>query len=230
MIRRSVQAADRTTPFKLQALTFLSGCVPATAAVFYSVDARLDAVHHVFLRMRPDANASYVDYFHRLDPFHPRRFADSRVPLVTLRDVADVGAYERSEYCARFFAPLGLLYETELYLRDAGRIVGGISLLRSRDAPDFADAELAFLRRAHAFVEESFRWCRQAPPAPAAPPELGLTAREREVAELIRRGASNAEIARALFIGLPTVKTHVQHILAKAGVRSRAELVARLSG
>jgi len=51
----------------------------------------------------------------------------------------------------------------------------------------------------------------------------GLTAREREIAELIaRESASNAELARRLHISERTVKTHVGNILRKLGVAQRA--------
>lgn len=52
-----------------------------------------------------------------------------------------------------------------------------------------------------------------------------LTDREREVLVEIAHGLSNQEIADKLFISLPTVKTHVAHILGKIGARDRVQAV-----
>ena len=63
---------------------------------------------------------------------------------------------------------------------------------------------------------------------PSAPePELpdDLTPREAEVLALIAEGLSNAQIAERLVVSAATVKTHVNHIFAKAGVRDRAQAV-----
>ena len=54
----------------------------------------------------------------------------------------------------------------------------------------------------------------------------GLTARELEVLTEIARGLSNSEVAQRLFVSEATVKTHVNHLLAKTACRDRAGLVA----
>ncbi len=59
------------------------------------------------------------------------------------------------------------------------------------------------------------------------PPELAvLTPREREVLGLLTEGLDGSAIAERLFVSQPTVRNHIQHILAKLGVHSRAEAIA----
>jgi DNA-binding CsgD family transcriptional regulator len=57
---------------------------------------------------------------------------------------------------------------------------------------------------------------------------FGLSAREREVAELVVRGASTRQMATALSIAEYTVQDHLSHIFDKVGVRGRRALVKRL--
>ncbi|MEU2180885.1 response regulator transcription factor [Streptomyces thermolilacinus] len=61
---------------------------------------------------------------------------------------------------------------------------------------------------------------------PAVPAGGTLSAREREVVELVAKGMSNREIARELFISEATVKTHLTHLYGKLGVKDRAAAVA----
>jgi DNA-binding SARP family transcriptional activator/ATP/maltotriose-dependent transcriptional regulator MalT len=71
---------------------------------------------------------------------------------------------------------------------------------------------------------------RATPAVTAAQDPLELSARELEVARLVADGLSNPAIASALFISVPTVKTHVSHILAKLGLESRVQLASWVAG
>jgi DNA-binding NarL/FixJ family response regulator len=81
-----------------------------------------------------------------------------------------------------------------------------------------ADLDPAVQRRLLELIPE--------PPAvPPTPPD-SLTAREVDVLRLIADGLSNAEIAERLVVSEATVKTHINHLFAKTGVRDRAQAVA----
>jgi DNA-binding NarL/FixJ family response regulator len=94
---------------------------------------------------------------------------------------------------------------------------------------------LSRLRRHAAELAQAGGMPVMAPPVvtmtPARPavevPDSPLTAREREVIELVSSGATNQEIAAALVISESTVKSHVKHILRKLGAANRTEAVSR---
>ena len=116
-------------------------------------------------------------------------------------------------------------FREELLVRKALQ-AGAISyLLKNVSADELAAAiRAAHMGRSTLAPEAAEALVRAA----AQPPERGfdLTARERDVLELMVKGLSNVEIAESLVVSQSTIKTHVSSILAKLGVASRTEAVA----
>jgi predicted ATPase/DNA-binding CsgD family transcriptional regulator len=95
--------------------------------------------------------------------------------------------------------------------------------------------DVAFRRGAELTTAEAVAMALERPgiPAPRAPQsrpnELGLTPREREVAELVAEGLSNREIAARLVVAQRTAEGHVENILSKLGFTSRAQVAGWLA-
>ncbi|MGW1074527.1 response regulator [Streptomyces sp. NPDC002537] len=111
--------------------------------------------------------------------------------------------------------------------KDAGgeEIVRAVRHVMSGEAGLSPNVQRRLLDRLSASGGESAR-ADEVPAIPARG-ELpdGLTAREAEVLSLVAEGLSNAEIARRLHVSTATVKTHINNLFAKTGVRDRVQAV-----
>jgi DNA-binding CsgD family transcriptional regulator len=120
----------------------------------------------------------------------------------------------------RFWRAAGCPFESGLLAAAAGTE----KALRAA----FTELDAAGLRAAAALVARRLRALGasvvpRGPRATTRAHPAGLTAREAEIAALLREGLRNADIAQRLFISAKTVDHHVSAILAKLGVRTRSE-------
>jgi DNA-binding NarL/FixJ family response regulator len=102
---------------------------------------------------------------------------------------------------------------------------GATGYLTKDARPDELARAIASVREGKTQFDPSVqRWLLNAVVGEATAPD-GLTAREVDVLKLMAGGKSNAEIAASLFISEATVKTHINNLFAKTGLRDRAQAV-----
>lgn len=122
-------------------------------------------------------------------------------------------------------------FDLDEYVYEAMRVGASGFLLKSAPATELASAVRGVMSGdvllsapiTRRLIEE---FVRKAPLGrDDADPLASLTEREKEVLRLMARGLSNLEIARDLVVGESTVKTHVNRILSKLGLRDRVQAV-----
>jgi non-specific serine/threonine protein kinase len=99
----------------------------------------------------------------------------------------------------------------------------GEARARAREALGEARYRAAFQRGAAFTLDEIFGYTLGDRPQPKDA-NTTLTAREQQVAELIAQGFSNRQIASKLAIAQRTVETHIEHVMRKLTVTSRAQI------
>jgi len=147
------------------------------------------------------------------------RFARTEQPRLVILDVGlpDLSGYEVCRQLKdRFGDGMPILFvsglRTESFDRVAGLLIGADDYLGKPFAADELLARVRRLVRQTASLAPSLAW--------------KLTPRELEVLRLLANGLGQDEIARQLFISRKTVATHIEHVLQKLGVRTRAQAVA----
>jgi DNA-binding CsgD family transcriptional regulator len=136
--------------------------------------------------------------------------------LCSWDDVVSRSAWERTDLYNEFYRPVGVRQEIVLDLGTAPPGYTNVVLLTRFDVRDFDPRErgLLWLLRPHLG-------------AVLQPAPLGqqLTARQRQVLSLVRKGHTNAQVARRLGVTAGTVRAHLEDIYARLDVHSRTEAV-----
>ncbi|QLF93391.1 helix-turn-helix transcriptional regulator [Pseudomonas sp. ABC1] len=198
--------------------------VPSACAAFYRIDERLQACDFQLHGMQAPMHHSYLQHYRHLDPLQPRTCLATGMAVIPLREGLALHDPGENRQYQRFLRQHQVVDVVEVIAKVAERPVAGLSLIRRDGQAPFSRQELQRLQPLLGLLQLALQGSA---PEPASRLD-GLTARERQIALLLRDGTANKAIARTLGIGLPTVKTHLLNLLRKSGAGNRTELVARL--
>lgn len=167
---------------------------------------------------------------------HPSfRFAATPAPPHAIRltdHFPSRAEIDATRYYQEILRPIGLEYEMTLLLDTPLGQRLGLSVARAKT--DYRDSEVRLLTRLGPHLQRAFHHAqllaqlRGAQGRAATWREVNLTPRESEILRWAATGRTNASIAELLGVGPATVKTHLEHIFAKLGVKNRAAAVAAL--
>jgi len=189
--------------------------------------------HGVTINMDPANLATYDRYYQFHDPIthllRERRAATLVTQVMPQRELV------KTEFFNDFLARDGLYHGVNLHACEGDLHLGDVRIWRHRRGQSFDQDTLDLLRLVQPALTASLR--RRRRPSAEAPllrrtgfsgqAALLLSEREKEVAERVCRGYSDKEIAAEFHIGFSTVRTHVDRIYAKLGVRTRTQLTSR---
>lgn len=158
-------------------------------------------------------------------------FTPSRAIVYRDLDVIAPALRDDTSIYREWMEPQGLYYGMGCTIVQDGVIYGTVTLFRSREDGDFSREEVAMLAEIgkHLGVHFALLWPRGFSAADEGSVleqiarEHGITGREQDVLSLMASGATNQDIAQALFISESTVKKHINALYRKLGVQNRVQ-------
>jgi DNA-binding CsgD family transcriptional regulator len=221
--------SDPADPFSESTLTALQRLIPCDAVSYGDYDPERDnrearaRMVGDWVQMPREIAQAYIALLHT-DPLPPR--GKSRGRGVRISDVLSTRQWRRSALYQEVAHPVRIEYMLRLWLATPSAVLGGIDFDRERR--DFTERDrlvldalaphllqLRIRAGLHTRVRDNAMLAR-------------LTAREREILDLVAAGHTNPQIAAVLHLATGTVRKHLDNIYAKLGVHSRAAATARV--
>lgn len=228
---QAVTLAESPELFQQESLKLIDSFLNLKSSAFYLVDSNMRHHSLVTHNLAMEADDLYQSRYMRSDPLNPGLHENSNASVLNLDSMLSAHEIQRLPFYRDFLKPMNFRYVTDMFLRANGRIIAVITMLRAENQGRFATKERRILQKLQPFLEYSFKNVYL--PWPIVGREnfrsrYKLTERELDILELVSSGASNKTIAKQLALGVPTIKTHLQHIYRKTGVATRAELLAKV--
>lgn len=222
---------DDDEPYSAAVLARLQGLIAFDEASYQVADLQAQ----VFLDVGPGESDEDAALYWAVGPcpIMDYRSRTGDLTAVRMSDVISRGRYHDLPIYREYFQPVGLDHVLDLGLSAARQRFRSLVLFRGGDIGDFSERDRGVLEllRPHLHAREALadlrRRARDADGATTPKDATGdrqasLTAREREILQLVGKGQTNAQIAAELWITPGTVKKHLEHVYEKLGVGGRA--------
>lgn len=185
----------------------------------YRLDPATGRYHEpLLINLQMTHAADYMKTLQDNDPITPRMRRYSKATRIA--DVLPLKDFEKTDFYNDFLRPEDMYHGVNVFLRGgAGRELCDFRIFRGRSSSPFAERDLMLIDTLSVYLA-------QALDRPNGSELDLLTAREREIAELVARGCTDSDIARVLGISFSTVRTHVNRCFEKLSCANRSELAA----
>lgn len=227
----AITATDE--PFARRFLAALRALVPCDGVSFSELDREREVVlggisDPDLSAGWPEPEVTYWEIRHEHPTCH-RHETTGDFRAHRLSDFVTHRQLRRSRVYAQWFRPQGVEHQLTVGL-DAPLNHTKVFLFSRSSGRDFTRRDCDVLDALRPHLAGSYELWR-ARPARAEPPAASdaLTAREREVLELVAEGLTNVEVAQRLWISPGTVRRHLENAYAKLGVHTRTAAVRAAS-
>lgn len=196
------------------------------------------------LNMDPANLDRYAQWHQHHDPI--TFVLQSRRRATRVTDVMPQRALMRTEFFTDFLSRDGLHWGMNLHAFEGGRALGDLRIWRRKGRGDFGDHDKALLDLIEPAFAGALQRAQRAAAAASASATLALVSatpstdtpamapadaillspREQQVAQAVREGLTDKEIARRMAVGVPTVRTYLRRIFDKLGIERRSALAA----
>ena len=178
----------------------------------------------VSINMNPANLRKYEAWYQYRDPI--TFVLQSRRHATLVSEVMPRDEFVRTEFFNDFLARDGLHWGINLHAFDGNAALGDLRIWRGRGRREFDGRDKQLLDMIEPSFVAALRRARDGHKQRAVPEGAlaTLSRREMEVARCVCRGLTDKEIARELSIALPSVRTYLQRLFDKLGVRRRAGL------
>jgi DNA-binding CsgD family transcriptional regulator len=145
---------DKKTAYGKHLLESFSDILGFDKSIFWLFDKEDGNYLPIAFHIENQVYEAYTSLYYRFDPFIPDQTPGSIVTedAIFINDLMTFQDFCTSRYYCKFMAKYNLCYQSVLYLRAKGSIIGGITLFRTKEEGDFTRNEIHLLREAASFI------------------------------------------------------------------------------